>query len=199
VALTVFALLRRFRPPRESIPQPVQQRSVAKAPATDLVHSRASRDGLGYMTVPAVLVRLLLPIAGAIAAYLFLRGHNAPGGGFVAGLVVAIAFIMQYMVAGAAWVEDQLRIDPVRWIGMGLLFAGLTGIGSMVLGYPFLTSHTAHATLPLLGEVHLPSAAFFDAGVFAVVMGAAFLILIALAHQSIRSKRRREGHDETQA
>ena len=196
VALTVFALLRRFRPPRESISAPAQQRSVATSAATDLVHSRASpNDGLGYMMVPAVLVRLLLPIAGAIAAYLFMRGHNAPGGGFVAGLVVAIAFIMQYMVAGAAWVEDQLRLDPVRWIGMGLLFAGLTGIGSIALGFPFLTSHTAHVTLPLVGEVHLPSAALFDAGVFAVVVGATLLILISLAHQSIRSRRRREAHD----
>ncbi|HUP29418.1 MAG TPA: monovalent cation/H+ antiporter subunit A [Usitatibacter sp.] len=199
VALTVFALLRRFRPPRESISQPAQQRSVASTASTDLVHSRASRDGLGYMLVPAVLLRLLLPIAGAIAAYLLMRGHNAPGGGFVAGLVVAIAFIMQYLVAGAAWVEDQLRLDPVRWVGMGLLVAGLSGIGSIVLGYPFLTSHTAQATLPLLGEVHLPSAAFFDLGVFCVVVGATLLILIALAHQSIRSRRQREAHEGAEA
>ncbi len=75
------------------------------------------------MMVPAVLVRLLLPIAFVVSAYLFMRGHNEPGGGFVAGLVVAIAFIAQYMVAGAAWVEAQLQINPVRWIGIGLLHA----------------------------------------------------------------------------
>jgi multicomponent K+:H+ antiporter subunit A len=192
VALTVFALLRRFRPPRESIPAPEQQRRVAGLGATDLVPRGESLGAdLGYMLVPAVLVRLLLPIAGVIAAYLFMRGHNAPGGGFVAGLVVAIAFIMQYLVAGAAWVEAQMRLNPVRWIGMGLACAALTGVGAIVLGFPFLTSHTAHVSLPVLGEVHLPTAIFFDAGVFAVVMGSTLLILIALAHQAIRSHRRR--------
>jgi multicomponent K+:H+ antiporter subunit A len=192
VALTVFALLRRFRPPRESIPATAQQRSVAGMNASDLVPAgNASGTDLGYMTVPAVLVRLLLPIAGVIAAYLFMRGHNAPGGGFVAGLVIAIAFIMQYLVASPAWVEAQLRVNPVRWIGLGLMCAALTGVGSIAVGFPFLTSHTAHFTLPLLGEMHVPTAIFFDAGVFSVVVGATLLILIALAHQSIRSQRRR--------
>ena len=161
--------------------------------ASDLVPTGQSPDAdLGYMTVPAVLVRLLLPIAGVIAAYLFMRGHNAPGGGFVSGLVIAIAFIMQYLVASPAWVEAQLRLNPVSWIGMGLLCAALTGLGAVALGYPFLTSHTAHFSAPLLGEMHVPTAIFFDAGVFAVVVGATLLILIALAHQSIRSHRRRQ-------
>jgi multicomponent K+:H+ antiporter subunit A len=190
VAVTVFALLRRFRPPRESIAEPAQQRSVPRDAASDLAPRVGAGIDLGYMMVPAVLVRLLLPVAGVIAAYLFLRGHNQPGGGFVAGLVIAIAFIMQYLVAGAEWVEAQLRLNPVKWIGMGMACAALTGAGAMVLGYPFLTSHTAHLSLPLLGEVHLPSAALFDAGIFAVVLGSTLLILIALAHQSIRGQRR---------
>ena len=58
-----------------------------------------------------------------------------------------------------------------------------------MLGYPFLTTHTAHLHLPLLGEVHVPSALFFDIGVFALVVGATLLILTALAHQSMRSHR----------
>lgn len=189
VALTVYALLRRFRPPRESIERPRQQRIVDRA-RTDLVNPRKATDtALGYMMVPAVLVRLLLPIAGVIAAYLFMRGHNEPGGGFVAGLVVAIALIAQYMVAGAQWVEAHLELNPLRFIGVGLTVAVLTGAGAMVLGYPFLTSHTTHFTLPVVGDVHLPTATFFDIGVFSVVLGSTLLILVALAHQSIRSHR----------
>ncbi len=78
--------------------------------ATDLVNPRQASDtALGYMMVPAVLVRLLLPIALVVSFYLFMRGHNQPGGGFVAGLVMSVAFILQYMVAGTQWVEAQNR------------------------------------------------------------------------------------------
>ena len=79
--------------------------------------------------------------------------------------------------------------DRDRWIALGLLLAATTGLGALVFGYPFLTSHTAHVSVPLLGELHLPSATFFDLAVAAVVLGATLLILTALAHQSIRAHR----------
>jgi len=187
VALTVFALLRRFRPPKESLQLPAQQRLLAPDVVTDLVNPRhASDTALGFMMVPAVLVRLLLPIALVVSFYLFMRGHNQPGGGFVAGLVMSVAFILQYMVAGTQWVEAQMSLRPLRWMGVGLLFATVTGLGAMVVGYPFLTTHTWHFDLPLLGDIHLASALFFDVGVYAVVVGSTLLILTALAHQSVR-------------
>ena len=104
--------------------------------------------------------------------------------------MVAIAFIAQYMVSGTRWVEARLHLAPKRWIAAGLLLALATGLGSWAFGHPFLTTHTAHLTLPLLGEIHLPSAAVFDAGVFAVVVGSTVLMLTALAHQSLRAHRR---------
>jgi multicomponent K+:H+ antiporter subunit A len=187
VALAVFALLRRFRPPKESLQLPAQQRLLAPDVVTDLVNPRhASDTALGFMMVPAVLVRLLLPIAFVVSVYLFMRGHNQPGGGFVAGLVMSVAFILQYMVAGTQWVEAQMSLRPLRWMGTGLLFATVTGLGAMVAGYPFLTTHTWHFALPLLGEIHIASALFFDIGVYAVVVGSTLLILTALAHQSVR-------------
>jgi multicomponent K+:H+ antiporter subunit A len=190
VALTVFALLRRFRPPKESIALPAQQRLLARDVVTDLVNPRHATDtALGFMMVPAVLVRLLLPVAFVVSMYLFMRGHNQPGGGFVAGLVMSVAFILQYMVAGTQWVEAHMSLRPLRWMGAGLFFALATGLGSMALGYPFMTTHTAHLHLPLLGDVHLASALFFDIGVYAVVVGSTLLILTALAHQSVRSHR----------
>jgi len=200
VALTVYALLRRFRPAPESMGLPPQQRAQADDGSSDLLNPRLAKDtAIGYLMVPAVLVRLLLPLAALVSVYFFMRGHNAPGGGFVAGLVMSVALLLQFIVSGAAWVEEHLRIYPRRWIAIGLLLALATGSGSVLLGYPFMTTHTAHLTLPLLGELHVPSALFFDIGVFALVLGATMLILTALAHQSIRSHRWAEEQDEKAA
>jgi multicomponent K+:H+ antiporter subunit A len=104
---------------------------------SDLINPRTAQDtALGYLMVPAVLVRLLMPVMVVVAIHLFLRGHNAPGGGFVAGLVVSIAFVAQYIVAGTLWVEAHLPLKVVRWIAVGLLLALATGLGSLVWGYP---------------------------------------------------------------
>ncbi|MBP1125085.1 MULTISPECIES: monovalent cation/H+ antiporter subunit A [Pseudomonas] len=188
VALTVYALLRRFRPSKESMQLPTQQRQLAPDVATDLVNPRQASDtALGFMMVPAVLVRLLLPIAMVVSFYLFMRGHNQPGGGFVAGLVMSVAFILQYMVAGTQWVEAQMNLRPMRWMGFGLLSATLTGLGALFAGYPFLTTHTWHLSLPVLGDIHVASALFFDVGVYAMVVGSTLLMLTALGHQSVRA------------
>ena len=104
--------------------------------------------------------------------------------------MTAIAFIAQYMVGGTRWVEERMPLRPPRWISAGLLLALVTGLGAMAFGHPLLTSHTAHVTLPLFGAVHLPSASVFDLGVFAVVLGSTLLMLTALAHQSLRARRR---------
>ena len=190
VALTVYALLRRFRPAPEIMDLPAQQRALPADLVTDLINPRQAADtAVGYLMVPAVLVRLLLPVATLLAVHLFLRGHNQPGGGFVAGLVLSVAFLLQYIVSGTQWVEANLRLMPRRWMAAGLLCALGTGLVSMALGYPFMTTHTAHLTLPLFGEVHLASATFFDLGVFLLVVGATLLMLTAIAHQSVRGHR----------
>src|SRR5690606_6048272 len=113
VALTVFALLRRFRPARESVAPPRQQMRLPPDVVTDLVKPReADVTQRGYLMVPAVLAQIVLPLALVLAAHLLLRGHDQPGGGFVAGLVVAVAFLLQYVVAGTLWVEARAGIRP---------------------------------------------------------------------------------------
>jgi len=136
-----------------------------------------------------VLVRLLLPVSGVVGAFFFLRGHNAPGGGFVAGLVMSVGFLLQYIVSGTEWVEQHLHLAPRALIGAGLLLVLGTASGAFVAGYPLLTSHTFHLNVPALGELHIGSAIFFDLGVFCLVLGSTLLILVALAHQSIRAHR----------
>ena len=190
VALTVYALLRRFRPAPESMAPPEQQISNIDLAARQ---TPAEQVEVGYLMVPGVYLRFLLPFMAMIVVYFFMRGHNLPGGGFVAGLIFAVAIIVQYMLAGTTWVETHLHLRPLRWLSFGLVTACFTGLGAFLLGYPFLTSHTAHLHLPVLGEIHVPSAFFFDLGVFVVVVGATMLILVALAHQSIRSRRPQQG------
>ncbi len=186
VALTVYALLRRFRPAAESVTIPAQQTNTVD-PASQ--QTPAEQANSGYLLIPGVYLRLLLPLITVCAIYFFMRGHNLPGGGFIAGLIFAVGIIIQYMLAGTVWIESHFKLNPHRWIAMGIALACVAGIGAMALGYPFLTSHTAHLHLPLLGELHLPSAFVFDLGVFCVVVGTTMLILVALAHQSVRSHR----------
>ncbi|MCM2306437.1 MAG: monovalent cation/H+ antiporter subunit A [Sulfuritalea sp.] len=185
VALTVYALLRRFRPAPESIPLPHQQQQQDDDTAP--VRNPQALLPTGAMMLPAVLVRLLLPLAMLVSLFFLLRGHNAPGGGFVGGLVLATAVILQYMVSGAIWVESRLRIHPLYWIAIGLLAAAAAGIGAVVVGTPFLTSQTWHGALPGIGELHLSSVLLFDLGVYMLVVGATVLMLVAIAHQSLRS------------
>lgn len=195
VALTVYALLRRFRPAPESVAIPAQQANPVDA-ATQ--QTPAEQANSGYLLVAGIYMRLLLPFMGAVALYFFMRGHNLPGGGFVAGLIFSIAIIVQYMLAGTTWVEARLHLRPHRWLAYGLVLACGTGLGAWLLGYPFLTSHTAHLHLPVLGELHVPSAFVFDLGVFTTVVGCTMLILVALAHQSTRSHRQPERGDAPQ-
>ncbi|MBN9026963.1 MAG: DUF4040 domain-containing protein, partial [Rhizobiales bacterium] len=188
VALTVYALLRRFRPAADSVESPEQQR-IQNADDDARPDRKLGDTVSDYLLVPAVIMKWLFPVIIVFAAYLFMRGHDLPGGGFAAGIAMAAAFILQYMAAGTVWVEDRLRVLPVRWIAIGLLLAAVVGCGSWVFGYPFLTSHSQYVDLPLIGAVPFASALFFDLGVFSLVLGATTLMLIALAHQSIRRLR----------
>ncbi len=127
-----------------------------------------------------VVARLLLPIAVVVCIHLLLRGHNLPGGGFIAGLVLAVALVLQYVASGSRAVDASLRARWDSWIGWGLLLAGGTGLASLALAHPFLTSSFWKPTLPVLGQVPITSAMFFDIGVFLTVVGATLLALSSL-------------------
>ncbi|MFN7104465.1 MAG: hydrogen gas-evolving membrane-bound hydrogenase subunit E, partial [Pseudorhizobium sp.] len=188
VALTVYALLRRFRPAPDSIEPPEQQRlqTAFDQQRPERSIGDTARD---YLLVPSVIMQWLFPVVITLAIYLFIRGHDLPGGGFSAGLTMSIAFLLQYLAGGTRWAEERIRILPLRWMGMGLLVAAAAGMGSWLLGYPFLTSHSRYFDLPLIGKVPAATAMVFDLGVFLLVVGATVLILVALAHQSIRINR----------
>jgi len=135
-----------------------------------------------------VAASVVLPLALVITLYIFMRGHNLPGGGFIAGLITAVALVLQFMALGQARAEMMLHAQGgrrfVRWVGAGLSIAGLTGAGAFVLGRPFLTSAHGHPHVPLLGELPLASAALFDLGVYLTVVGATLLTISVLGSVS---------------
>lgn len=130
----------------------------------------------------------VLPLALAVSAYIFWRGHNLPGGGFIAGLVTACALLLQYIASGQSLAEARLGGDTsvrfTRWIASGLAIAGATGAGAFAFGHPFLTSAHAHPVLPILGDMGLATAALFDLGVYLVVVGATLLLVSTLGAAS---------------
>jgi multicomponent K+:H+ antiporter subunit A len=145
---------------------------------TDYSHDR-SHDRHPLMMV--IVTRVLMPIVIVVGLYIFLRGHNEPGGGFVAGLVIAIALLMQYMASGFAWTQERKRIEYHTMIGLGIVIAGLTGVGALLVGRPFLTSAYTYVHLPPIEEFELATAMLFDLGVFLTVLGAVMLMLYSLS------------------
>jgi multicomponent K+:H+ antiporter subunit A len=188
VAVTVFALLRRFRPAADSIDVPEQQRLQNDRDAAD-PKREIGDTAASYLAIPRVIIKLLFPFIVMVAVYLLLRGHDLPGGGFVAGVAFAAGLILQFMAGGIRWTEDHIRILPLRWIAAGLLLALGTGASAWLFGRPFLTTYFAYADLPVLGSIPLATALAFDVGVFSLVVGATALMLVALARQSIRAHR----------
>ena len=127
-----------------------------------------------------MLARLVLPLALLVSMFIFLRGHNEPGGGFIAGLITAVALILLQVAYGQEWVQSRMGVSLPRLAAAGVLIAAATGLASLPLGYPFLTSAFAHIHLPLIGEIEVASAMLFDLGVYLTVVGGTLLILSGL-------------------
>ncbi|MGR0278277.1 monovalent cation/H+ antiporter subunit A [Marinomonas dokdonensis] len=128
----------------------------------------------------SVISQSLLPLALLVSAYIFLRGHNMPGGGFIAGLITSVAIIQQYVAHGVEWIKTRIKLDYQVMIGMGIGISTLSGLGSWAFGQPFLKTWFDYFYLPVIGKFELASAMIFDLGVFLTVVGATMLILANL-------------------
>ncbi|KEF31449.1 Na(+) H(+) antiporter subunit A [Marinobacter nitratireducens] len=150
-----------------------------------------SRDGHPLML--KLIARPMLPLALMVSVYIFLRGHNLPGGGFIAGLITSVALILQYIASGMIWTQDRVRFKYHNVIGLGLLFAVIAGAGSLAFNYPFLTSTFGYITWPVVGKFEVASAMIFDLGVYLTVIGATLLALVSIGrlspHSAIKSKK----------
>ncbi|MFN3994531.1 MAG: monovalent cation/H+ antiporter subunit A [Tabrizicola flagellatus] len=164
--------------------------NLMRSPAVTrrLAGTRPEREaGDRHPMMLVVSTRLLLPMAMMVGVYIYLRGHNMPGGGFVAGLVFAIAYLMQYMASGYVWSHARQRYDHHVLIGWGVLIATLSGAGAWAFGLPFLTSGYEYVHLWPLEEFELATAAIFDLGVFLCVLGAVLLALASLSRLAQRT------------
>ena len=165
-ALTLHALLAGWVPPAAQTP-------VASGQAHPLMLQRVAR--------------LVLPFVVLISVFLYLRGHNLPGGGFIAGLVLAIGLVLMQVAHGQTWVCERSPLlggDFRAWIGWGLALAAATGLSSWLFAAPFLTTTYDYPWLPGIGGVPLASASAFDLGVYLVVVGATMAMLLAIARLS---------------
>ena len=127
--------------------------------------------------------RLIFTLLLLFAIFLLLRGHHEPGGGFIAGLVGAGAFVLYAIAYDVRRARHALRIEPRALIGAGLLGAGLSGVVSMFAGRPFLTG--VWATWSALGAdaVKAGTPLVFDIGVCLTVIGVTLAIIFALAEE----------------
>ncbi|TYK66470.1 monovalent cation/H+ antiporter subunit A [Colwellia echini] len=133
-----------------------------------------------YPSLLASISQWLLPLALLVSFYIFLRGHNLPGGGFIAGLITAIAFILQYIAHGSNWITERLTINYRKIIASGIAIALFTGVGSWFFDKPFMTTWFDYFDIPFIGEIELASALIFDLGVYITVVGATLMILASL-------------------
>lgn len=155
-------------------------------PTRDSMGNRWSNDVHPMML--GMVSRWLLPLALLVSVFIFLRGHNQPGGGFIAGLITAIAILQQYIANGVEWVRGRLRVNYAALIAAGLAIALLSGVGSWLFGRPFLTTWFDYFNWPLVGKFELASAMIFDLGVYLTVIGSTLMILANLGELSTRHR-----------
>jgi multicomponent Na+:H+ antiporter subunit A len=162
-ALAVFAMVRLGK---KGNPQPLARAPVP--PPSPILQS---------------IARLTLHLMLLFSIYLLLRGHNAPGGGFIAGMLTAVAIILQMVAFDVESFRQEIPWNPLLVVMSGLTVSSLTGLGALLFGYPFLTSTFGHVQVPFLGEVELATAALFDVGVYLVVVGTSLGIIRTIAEE----------------
>lgn len=145
----------------------------------------------------AVGVDAVVPTTLLLSVFLLFAGHNAPGGGFVGGLVAGAALVLRYAAGGSEDVKARVRPAPSAFLAVGLLAAVATGVVPTVLGDSLLESTIWSADLPVLGEAKLTSTIFFDLGVYLIVIGLVLMVITVLGVEAERDDPQPEPGDAT--
>lgn len=121
----------------------------------------------------------LLPLLLLFAVFILLRGHYLPGGGFVGGLVAAIAFVLHAFANGTQSTQKFLAYNPGYLLPLGLSVALISAVVPLFFGKPFFTGIWFPEPFPVIGMIGTPL--LFDIGVFLVVIGVTLTIIFTIA------------------
>lgn len=133
-----------------------------------------------HSSVLQVADRWLFRVMLVVSLYYTMRGHNAPGGGFIGGLIASAAFMLHFLAGGQRFDRLSGVISPETVIGVGLAASLATAAAPIVVGGVLLESHIWLLDVPVVGEVKLVSSLFFDLGVYLVVVGVVIAVLVSL-------------------
>lgn len=135
-------------------------------------------------TILRTAIRLVLPLSLLFAIFTAAKGHNEPGGGFIAGLITSVALVTYRIANGPGALLRLMPVHPRMLVVFGLALALGTGIGPLFFGEPFLTSFVGTIPLPFTTEsIHYSTAVIFDIGVLFVVVGVSVGMIIRLSEE----------------
>ncbi len=130
-------------------------------------------------------IQMVFLLVNIVSLYLLFRGHNLPGGGFIAGLMTGTSFILLGLAKGWSLLRKQMPVDPMRLAVLGVAIALGSGLLPVVAGREFLTQYQWHFhQVPLFGELHLGTPLLFDAGVFLLVSGMTVKLVVVLVRST---------------
>ena len=135
-------------------------------------------------TILQTATRVLMLLLLLFAVFLLLRGHNQPGGGFVAGLVVASSFVLYSIAFGVDAGRRALLVRPATLLGVGPLVALTSGLPAVITGQPFMTAKWTEVPVGPTA-VSLGTPLVFDVGVFLAVIGVVLTIVFTLSEVSL--------------
>ena len=147
-----------------------------------------SRKKLGSNIIINTVIRPLVIFISIFAFYILWTGHNAPGGGFVAGLMTAACVVLLYVTRGASFIRKGLTFDFKYLVAIGLSCSMFCSMGAVLLGHPFLTQTFGHMRFPFLGEVVFATALIFDLGVYLTVAGGCLTIITSIGQSNDKSR-----------
>jgi len=179
-------LMRRKRTPEEYRQGPMGPPGSGIDHPTDIEATRlnaiaAPTDRGPRSFILEAMTRLAFFFINVFAVYLLLRGHNLPGGGFIAGLATATSLVLLSLSLGLVELHRLIRFDPARLAAWGLLLATSTALAPMLFGHTFFEHFHWHWDVPLLGHLEVGTPLVFDAAVYLVVVGVTTKLIFLLA------------------